>query len=665
MKMTELDAKIQVLTQEIEKLRAGFPGHKKMDSTSQAMGNGSIQESTEKLPLPPKYDGSLDFNTYLVQFEVLAKEQRWSDQKCGVMLLSRLKGRALDIAAQGEDLTYPQLVSRLKSHFSPEHEEMFAQKLDAIQKNANQTWEDLAFEVRTLTVKAYREANESTRERLGVHAFVNAISDDTLRQKVRDAHPVSIQAALDRVRQVEADQVIEQQRHKQVPEKDPVHVVQRDAYQKRVQELEQEVKDLRTKVEAKQVKGQENPEAGRVPRPGSRRGYYRPSQGWTGFQGRGSWRGFQRGSWRGAFSQRRCYSCGSLDHFGEKLSRKSCLETTEVPEPVREWKFCFQFHSQLPHSAFKLGQAAPVSRGAAKSQTQAEPKGYFTDGYAEDIPVHWLIDTGCTITILSLKKYLEIPEDKRPELYKHERVLVTADDKPLNVYGQTTFNVKFGSQWVRHTALVAEITNDGLIGMDFLTEHKVSLDFGSQKITFRGEDLEAQCNSTQERACRIAVSEGVVIPAGTRMIVQAKASHPLATGSWLVEPLQRIHGEKPVLLARTLIQGDGLKLPVEVMNPTNEDTYLYPNTNVGIASRVCSVDPVQSTSTASSILPEEVSKLADEADVPLNSFQKKQVETLLYVKIWTCSPFLESPKEGPIGYSMKFTWRQRPLSSKL
>ena len=191
------------------------------------------------------------------------------------------------------------------------------------------------------------------------------------------------------------------------------------------------------------------------------------------------------------------------------------MAKTEVPEPVQEWGTFIQFHPILSGSAFKLKQATPVSRGAARSQTQAEPKGYFTDGYAEDLPVHWLIDTGCTTTILSLKKYLEIPEDKRPELYKHERVLVTADDKPLNLYGQTTFNIKLETQWVRHTALVVEITNDGLIGMDFLTEHKVSLDFGSQKISFQGENLEAQCNKTQERACRVSVSEGVVIPAGT------------------------------------------------------------------------------------------------------------------------------------------------------
>ena len=148
----------------------------------------------------------------------------------------------------------------------------------------------------------------------------------------------------------------------------------------------------------------------------------------------------------------------------------------------------------------------------------------------EDTPVHWLIDTGCTTTILSVNKYLAIPEDQRPELYEVDTVLVTADDTPLKILGRTIFNIKFGKQWVRHSVIVANVTNEGLIGMDFLLEHKVSLDFANKTVHFHGEDFQAQCNSTRERACRVAISEGVMIPAGTRMIVEAKASHPLATG---------------------------------------------------------------------------------------------------------------------------------------
>ena len=185
-----------------------------------------------------------------------------------------------------------------------------------------------------------------------------------------------------------------------------------------------------------------------------------------------------------------------------------------------------KFPAKTDFPAFKLGKAAPDSRGAAKPNRQADPKGYFTDGYAEGTTIHWLIDTGCTNTMLSVKKYHEIPEDRRPELYEYNRVIVTADDTPLNVHGQTKFNIKFGSHWVRHSILEADISNEGLIGIDFLTQHKASIDFAEQKISFHGEDLQAQCYSTQDRACRIHVNEGVMIPAGTRKSYRPKRVIP-------------------------------------------------------------------------------------------------------------------------------------------
>lgn len=301
------DDNLYSLVDELKRLRKELDTQeKKMDEMTQSAFQTTRKDSPEKAPLPSKYDGSTDFCTYLVQFEVLAKQQRWSEEKQGVLLLSRLKGRALDVAAQGEDLSYPELVHRLKAHFSPEHEEMFAQKLQVLQKSSSQTWEDLAFEVRTLTRKAYRSANDSTKERLSIHAFVNAITDDGLRQKVRDAHPSTVQAALDRVRQVEADQAIEKQRRHHVDSaKGTAHTVFTDVNQQKIKNLESEVEDLRRKLEqrlSEKPATKENSEAERIPRLDAGRNFSRKNS-----RGRGS--RIPRGN------KSRCYFCDSPDHL--------------------------------------------------------------------------------------------------------------------------------------------------------------------------------------------------------------------------------------------------------------------------------------------------------------------------------------------------------------
>ena len=216
-------------------------------------------KAKHKIPLPGKYEGDVDFDDYLQQFEVLADEHEWTTEKKGVMLLARLKGRALEVAAKGGDVTFRALATRLRNHFSPEHEEMYAQRLQALQKTTKQTWEDLAYEVRNLTVKGYRDVGETTRERLGAQAFVNAIPEDHVRNKVRDAHPRTVAEALERVRQVEADLSIEKQRARQVEDgetsKDKpragARIVTEEESQDKMRALEEKLKALQTQLEGK------------------------------------------------------------------------------------------------------------------------------------------------------------------------------------------------------------------------------------------------------------------------------------------------------------------------------------------------------------------------------------------------------------------------------
>ena len=53
----------------------------------------------------------------------------------------------------------------------------------------------------------------------------------------------------------------------------------------------------------------------------------------------------------------------------------------------------------------------------------------------------------------------------------YDRQLVTADDSELKVYGQAKFQIEFGKRCT-HQLLVAEISYEGIIGIDFLLDHE-------------------------------------------------------------------------------------------------------------------------------------------------------------------------------------------------
>ena len=130
--------------------------------------------------------------------------------------------------------------------------------------------------------------------------------------------------------------------------------------------------------------------------------------------------------------------------------------------------------------------------------------GMFVRGTIEGQPLEWLVDTGCTCTIVAGGVFSNIPETERPKLEPYGGQLVSADGSSLHVLGVARVNVQFGEQQMRHDVLVADVTNAGLIGTDFLRAHGMTLDFSTGSMTCAGEGVMTICRRGIERCCREA-----------------------------------------------------------------------------------------------------------------------------------------------------------------
>ena len=271
-----------------------------------------------------------------------------------------------------------------------------------------------------------------------------------------------------------------------------------------------------------------------------------------------------------------------------------------------------------------------------------QESGIFIKGKVETMPIEWLVDTGCTITIVNTRLFDAIHPDEQPRLIPYHGKLTSVDGSSVKVKGQALMNIQIGTKLLQHTALVADVTNQGIIGLDFLQKHQMILDCARNKLTCDGQEVKAYCRAGTHRACRVSVTEHTIIPAGSRTVLQAKTSKPLADGSWLVEPLSRAPGNKPVLTAKVLVRGCGTTLPVEILNPTEEDVCLYKYTNLGIVSRVadsnvvCSIQTQLSKNNSAELhgqsdsLPPEVEKIVENIDVDLTKQQKFKIRQLLH-----------------------------------
>ena len=270
--------------------------------------------------------------------------------------------------------------------------------------------------------------------------------------------------------------------------------------------------------------------------------------------------------------------------------------------------------------------------------------GMFLIGFAENTPCEWLIDTGCTTTLLSTRIFEKMTPDERPELQEYTGTLLSADGSTIKTLGLIELNIKLGLQDFRQRCIVCDITNDGLIGLDFLKNHNVGINFGKQKVVCKNENLPVKCRVGQTKTCRVYLAENTVIPASSRTIVQAKSSQPLATGDWISEPLNHSPGNEPVLVAKTLFKGCGTNLPIEILNPTDSNVYLYKNTNLGITTRIHEED-VACISTSKEVqqahltteearrqqeeLPEEMVQMMNRIDINLSKEEFLKVKILL------------------------------------
>ena len=265
--------------------------------------------------------------------------------------------------------------------------------------------------------------------------------------------------------------------------------------------------------------------------------------------------------------------------------------------------------------------------------------GFYVPGLVETRNVDWLVDTGCTVTLISDRVFRQIPEDNRPELLPPTKLLSSADGTRLKALGETVINITVGQKTVPHRSVIAEISNDGLLGMDFLKEHEFHIDFKRNQLSCGDESIEAYCREGRCQACRVAVAEHSVIPANSRTLITGRAAKPLAFGTWLMEPSKKSPGNQPILMARTLVQGRGRSLAVEVLNPTPEDVCLYKNTTLGVVVRLpqqeivarLNVEEVADKKTweLPRKLDTEVQKILDNVSTELRPDEARKVERLL------------------------------------
>ena len=109
------------------------------------------------------------------------------------------------------------------------------------------------------------------------------------------------------------------------------------------------------------------------------------------------------------------------------------------------------------------------------------------DGLYVKVSIHdkeyrFLVDTGASDSYISRQVFENIPENQRPVLQEPNKNAKLADNSPLPLHGIVTLELKIGPTCGFSKLLVADISNDGIIGLDNLCKMEAKIDLANFRL---------------------------------------------------------------------------------------------------------------------------------------------------------------------------------------
>ena len=215
---------------------------------------------------------------------------------------------------------------------------------------------------------------------------------------------------------------------------------------------------------------------------------------------------------------------------------------------------------------------------------------------------------------------------------------VTGEVTPFQ--GNTELELGIGKQKLKHTVLIADLENKGILRMDFHKAYQCDLVLTRQIMKINGEEILCFANSriVQPTCCRVAVLEPTEIPPESEMIVSGYTKGIIdKCGTGLIEAYPDF--SKGLLVAKALVCPTTGTVPVRIANPFAQSYKLYKNTIVATYKPIepellVSVNTTQfkdspTESCRDKELPEHMKELYSESSKLLNSEEQSQLKNLL------------------------------------
>ena len=221
--------------------------------------------------------------------------------------------------------------------------------------------------------------------------------------------------------------------------------------------------------------------------------------------------------------------------------------------------------------------------------SKPKSKGIYVQGSVCDIDAICCIDTGASSSLVSIKLYESIPETQRPSLDSTSS-FVGADGSPIKCLGVGKFSLGLGRALIDSELIVADITDDILIGADVLQDPPVGpviIDLVKEKITLQGLSIPIVMIDGQHRFRKVVAADFLTIPAKSEAMVDVHVDRDEddeRNKIVMIEQSPTLSEKWNLALAACLVDvGDSATVKIRLLNPCWDDVIIPPYTILGYA----------------------------------------------------------------------------------
>ena len=134
-----------------------------------------------------------------------------------------------------------------------------------------------------------------------------------------------------------------------------------------------------------------------------------------------------------------------------------------------------------------------------------------------DLP--FLVDTGANVSMLPYNWYMAIPEAERPALAESPLQIMAGNQSKFNIEGVARFDICIKDMAYPCLMHVSPDETSGVLGMDFMVQHRVVVDPREQRLTINGAPMEVLDFSGKRLNSRVTATKTVHLQPKERYVV--------------------------------------------------------------------------------------------------------------------------------------------------